>query len=151
MRSDALILLQARTTEVALPLAAVHRVVEIPPDELYPVPRAPCAVLGVANHWGRIVTVVDLAQLLDTTVSSPSHQTAGPLPVLFLEQSHRQIGALVTGLSEIITTPKQKRLESRADSLITHMVELDDRAVGVVSPERLLQGLRQRFADAARA
>lgn len=144
-----LILLQARAGEVALPLSAVHRVVEVQPNELSPIPRAPAGVLGVTNHWGRIVTVVDLAPILDPQAPALRHE--GLMPVLVLERAQRQVGVLVDSISEIVSSREQKRLESRSEGLITHMVELEDRAVGVVSAERLLHSLRQRFADAARA
>lgn len=144
-----LILLRARADEVGLPLSAVHRVVEVHADELNPVPRAPDEVLGVTNHWGRIVTVVALGQLLGDTWQAPD--TQGPLPVLVLERGQRQLGLLVDDITEIVTSRTQKRLESRGDGLVTHMIEMEDRAVGIVSVERLVQHLKQRFSDAARA
>ena len=144
-----LILIKARDAEVALPLSAVNRVIEIRSDELNFIPRAPQAILGVTNYWGRIVTVIDLAPLLDGQPNPIDHN--GLLPVLILEYGQRQVGLMINSITEILISRDQNRLESRGEGLITHMIEMQDRAVGVVSVERLICSLRQRFADAAKA
>lgn len=78
-----------------LPLSAVREVV-VPPARFTRVPRAPPAVSGVMNFRGRVVTVVELRQLL----SLPEAQTP-PSRVLLLDRGRRDLGFLVTDVDGI--------------------------------------------------
>jgi len=78
-----------------LPLASVREVV--PPATMSLVPRAPAAVRGIMNLRGRVVTVVELARLLDLPPDSP----ADGGKVLILDRGRRDLGLLVTGVEGI--------------------------------------------------
>jgi purine-binding chemotaxis protein CheW len=75
----------------ALPLAAVREVV--PPNPPFArVPRAGGAVRGVMNLRGRVVAVVDLAELLGLP---PQPLRAGQGQVLILDREKRALGLLI--------------------------------------------------------
>jgi purine-binding chemotaxis protein CheW len=78
----------------ALPLEAVREVV-LPQPPFSRVPRAGGAVRGVMNLRGRVVAVVDLAELMGL---SPQALRAGSGQVVILEQHQRGLGLLIDGV-----------------------------------------------------
>jgi purine-binding chemotaxis protein CheW len=75
----------------ALPLEAVREVV-LPHPPFARVPRCPDAVRGAMNLRGRVVAVVDLAQLVGL---SPQALEPGSGQVLILDQGKRTLGLLI--------------------------------------------------------
>jgi chemotaxis signal transduction protein len=148
LTNEPLIVLQTLNNEVALPVSQVHRVVEISGDSLTPVPRSPNTVKGVINHWGRIVTVIDLGPLLGKGSLKISNDL---LPLIILEHGQHQLGLLVNNIIEIVTSGAGQQLESKTKGIISLMVELKNRAVGIISIEQLLVSLKQSFEAAAKA
>lgn len=145
--------------EIALPLTEVHRVVELRPEELTPVPRAPALVLGLYNHWGRLVTVIDLGATLRGSAAAEAPARPDPLsapasasarPLLILERAGRQVGLLAQTVLETASGAKYKPLETRPPGLITHEIELERMTVGVLGIDQLMQILLERCAQAAR-
>jgi purine-binding chemotaxis protein CheW len=78
----------------AMPLAAVREVV-VPQPPFARVPRASEAVRGVMNLRGRVVAVVDLAQLVGL---APQPLEGGAGQVLILEHGKRALGFLIGGV-----------------------------------------------------
>lgn len=78
-----------------LPLSAVREVV-VPPSRFTRVPRAPAAISGVMNLRGRVVTVVEMRQLLGL----PEGQSPFSR-VLLLDRGRRDLGFLVTDVDGI--------------------------------------------------
>jgi purine-binding chemotaxis protein CheW len=79
------------TERYALPLASVREVV--PPNPPFArVPRAGGAVRGVMNLRGRVVAVVDLAELLGL---APQPLAGGRGQVLILDREKRALGLLI--------------------------------------------------------
>jgi purine-binding chemotaxis protein CheW len=78
----------------ALPLEAVRQVV-LPQPPFARVPRAGGAVRGVMNLRGRVVAVVDLAELMGL---APQPLAAGQGHVVILERDKRQLGLLIGGV-----------------------------------------------------
>jgi len=77
-----------------LPLESVREVV-LPQPPFARVPRCGGAVRGVMNLRGRVVAVVDLAELMGLT---PQPLQAGLGQVVILERDKRQLGLLVGGV-----------------------------------------------------
>jgi purine-binding chemotaxis protein CheW len=75
----------------ALPLAAVREVV-LPQGPFAGVPRSGGAVRGVMNLRGRVVAVVDLAELMGL---EPQPLRAGVGQVLILDREKRALGLLI--------------------------------------------------------
>jgi purine-binding chemotaxis protein CheW len=78
----------------ALPLEAVREVV-LPQPPFARVPRTGGAVRGVMNLRGRVVAVVDLAELMGL---EPRALAAGHGQVIILERGKRALGLLIAGV-----------------------------------------------------
>ncbi|HEX8539134.1 MAG TPA: chemotaxis protein CheW [Cystobacter sp.] len=114
-----------------LPLAAVKEVV-VPPERFTRVPRAPAAVTGVMNLRGRVVTVVELRQLLGLP--------DGPTPpgrVVLLERGRRDIGLLVTDVDGIEEVERVGAAPGKAVPAVRGVARLKGLAVTVLDPEGL--------------
>ncbi|MGZ3460923.1 MAG: chemotaxis protein CheW [Archangium sp.] len=116
---------------VGLPLAAVKEVV-VPPERFTRVPRAPAAVAGVMNLRGRVVTVVELRQLLGLP--------DGPTPagrVMLLERGRRDLGLLVTDVDGIEEVERVSTAPGKAVPAVRGVARLKGLAVTVLDPEGL--------------
>jgi len=78
----------------ALPLEAVREVV-VPQPPFARVPRCPDAVRGAMNLRGRVVAVVDLAQLVGLP---PQRLEPAASQVLILDHGKRALGLLIGGV-----------------------------------------------------
>jgi purine-binding chemotaxis protein CheW len=114
-----------------LPLAAVKEVV-VPPERFTRVPRAPAAVTGVMNLRGRVVTVVELRQLLGL----PDGLTP-PGRVVLLERGRRDIGLLVTDVDGIEAVERVSPAPGKAVPAVRGVARLKGQAVTVLDPEGL--------------
>ena len=91
---DRHVVFRVATERYALPLSAVREVV-LPHPPFALVPRVGGAVRGVMNLRGRVVAVVDLAELMGLT---PQPLRAGSGQVVILEQHQRALGLLIGGV-----------------------------------------------------
>jgi chemotaxis signal transduction protein len=80
----------------ALPAAGVLKVVEMGP--LSRLPRLPPCVVGITHHRGRVVTVVDLAQLIKPS-APPTNTATGRL--ILAEKGGLNVGLLTGPVAEI--------------------------------------------------
>lgn len=92
--TDRHVLFRVAGERYALPLGAVREVV-LPQPPFARVPRAASAVRGVMNLRGRVVAVVDLAELMGL---APQPLQAGLGQVVMLERDKRSLGLLVGGV-----------------------------------------------------
>jgi purine-binding chemotaxis protein CheW len=114
-----------------LPLTAVREVV-VPPERFTRVPRAPPAVTGVMNLRGRVVTVVELGQLLGLP--------DGPTPpgrVMLLDRGRRDLGLLVTDVEGIEAVERVSTAPGKAASAVRGVARVKGLAVTVLDPEGL--------------
>lgn len=88
------VLFRVARERYALPLQAVREVV-LPQPPFALVPRAAGAVRGVMNLRGRVVAVVDLAELMGL---EPQPLAAGAGQVVILEREKRALGLLIAGV-----------------------------------------------------
>ncbi len=80
---------------IAVRAADVQKVT--PPGSLSRLPRLPAALLGITQHRGRVITVVDAGMLL-----TGREVVAGPESrLLILERPVRHLGLLVDAVEEI--------------------------------------------------
>jgi purine-binding chemotaxis protein CheW len=114
-----------------LPLAAVREVV-VPPERFTRVPRAPTAVAGVMNLRGRVVTVVELRQLLGL----PDGPTP-PSRVVLLDRGRRDLGLLVTEVDGIEAVERVAGAPGKAVPAIRGVARLRGLVVTVLDPEGL--------------
>ncbi|WP_224361717.1 chemotaxis protein CheW [Hyalangium versicolor] len=115
-----------------LPLSAVREVV-VPPGRFTWVPRAPTAVSGVMNLRGRVVTVVEMRQLLGLP--------EGPSPgsrVLLLDRGRRDLGFLVTDVDGIEALDRvSTAAPGKAALAVKGVARLKGLGVTVLDPEGL--------------
>ncbi|MBE0475879.1 MAG: purine-binding chemotaxis protein CheW [Coriobacteriia bacterium] len=108
---------------------------------LTPIPCVPDHVLGVVNIRGEIVSVTDLARLMKL----PSGGSTECLPAIVLQGESAVTAAVVDAIGDIVEVPKDA-LEPPVSIVgkvhadyISGSVYVDDRLVGLVNLERVLQ------------
>ncbi|HET9552734.1 MAG TPA: chemotaxis protein CheW [Anaeromyxobacteraceae bacterium] len=123
----------------ALPLQAVRQVV-LPQPPFARVPRAGGAVRGVMNLRGRVVAVVDLAELMGL---APQPLAAGQGHVVILERDKRQLGLLIGGVLGVEPLAPDQAPEPAPGAVVAGVARASMGAVTVLEPAAL--------ADAAAA
>lgn len=113
----------------ALPLEAVREVF-VSPTIWSRVPSAPAAIRGVINLRGRVVTVVDLPQLMGL---SGAH-TPGE-KVLLLDRGQKNFGLLVTEVEGIEPIEKVATAPGRPTPGIKGVAKLKRSAITVLDAE----------------
>jgi purine-binding chemotaxis protein CheW len=113
----------------ALPLAAVREVV-VPPLAYSRVPRAPDAVRGVMNLRGRVVTVVELAPLIEL-----SEATGAGQKIILLDRGRRDLGLLVTEVDGIELIEKVVPPPGPRSDAVRGLARLKGLAVTVLDPD----------------
>ncbi|MDF1564569.1 MAG: chemotaxis protein CheW [Deltaproteobacteria bacterium] len=104
---------EARGDLFALPLREVREVIE--PSALTPIPHGPRSALGVMNHHGRVVTLIDLRSLL------LGEQPASPAICLLLDAPDRRVALgvdRVEGIGPLHVEEGLARLGQRAVSVL---------------------------------
>lgn len=122
---------------------AIENVREIfRPRGITPVPGAGTHVAGVANLRGEIVTVLDLAGILEVRNGEEQH---ADLQIIIAEEEDGSAGLLVdriTGIVDIAINavePPLNTLEKvRAEHLLGEF-KIDDRLVGLLNPTNILR------------
>ena len=118
--------------------------------------RLPAHVLGIAQHRGRVITVVDVARVLfpgasghdPRLASGPASPARGDERLLILERPARHIGLLVDAVDEIETLALPDDLPA-GPSPALRLVQHKGRALPVVDVERLARALGVTGDDAA--
>lgn len=109
--SHAFVRFEAGGDLYALPLLEVREVIE--PAELTPIPHAPPSTLGVMNHHGRVVTLVDLCALLH---GGPPF---GPQICLLLQDDERRVALGVTRVEGIGPLDESEEIPRLGDRAVT--------------------------------
>ena len=112
-----------------LPLSAIREVV-LPPATFSRVPRAPRAVVGVMNLRGRVVTVVELRELLHLSDASSPMQK-----VVLLDRGRRDLGLLVTEVDGIESVEKVSPPPGHPSPSVRGITRLRGLAVTILDPE----------------
>jgi purine-binding chemotaxis protein CheW len=127
----------------ALPLEAVREVV-LPQPPFARVPRCPDAVRGAMNLRGRVIAVVDLAQL----VGLPA-QGLGPGlgQVLILDHGKRALGLLIGGVVGVEALA-DANAEAPAQGLVRGVAASRTGAVTVLAAGPLVEQATRLFGTA---
>jgi purine-binding chemotaxis protein CheW len=123
----------------ALPLSAIREVVVVP-ERFSRVPRAPAYVKGIMNLRGRVVTVVELAQLLKGD--------AGKVPstkIVLLDRGRRELGLLVTEVDGIEVIEKVGPAPPKAPPTVKGLARLGALALTVLEPDALDSAVAASF------
>lgn len=89
---------------IGLPITAVRDVFAI--SAMTPVPRADKAVLGLVNLRGHIVTILDLAQLLNGRASTA--RAEGEAMAVGVEWQNEVFGLIVDEIGDVISPPADR-------------------------------------------
>ena len=133
------VIFRVQKERYALPLAASREVV-VPPPAFSRVPRAPVAVRGVMNLRGRVVTVVEVRELLGLA-------DGGALSgkVVLLDRGRRDLGLLVTEVEGIESVEKISNAPGRPSPSIRGVARLRGLAVTVLDPEGVDRAITSLF------
>ena len=111
-----------------------------------PLPHAPKSVLGVVSVQGRILTVLNLATLLGSQVSSSN---GSPHYILAL-RGDEQLALAVDRLDETVEIPNVdlNKARERAERLVPRVFKYRDAEIGILNAKELfataLQGRERR-------
>ena len=146
-----------QSVKVALPLVSTAEVISLRRGDICPIPGVAPALLGVVNHRGRILWVLELSDLLKL---APSPGVARPQDRLTLvvlratsegvgvgEGAERQIACAVSALSGIVPlNPRQfkpisKKLTSELRLFVCGVTEIEQSRVAILNIEAILAAL----------
>ena len=120
--------------DYALPVTDVLEVADI--GDVTPVPGAVQAVLGLKNLRGTVITVVDLAAVMDLSATQPRQR------IVVAEEGGRHVALAVDSVVGVESVPKpSETVESR------HLVGaalVDGSLVGVIDVKSVLDQLQRR-------
>jgi purine-binding chemotaxis protein CheW len=124
------VLFRVARERYALPLEAVREVV-LPQPPFARVPRSAGAVRGVRTLRGRVVAVVDLAELMGL---EPRALAAGYGQVVILERDKRSLGLLIAG---VLGVEALTLAEAAADGVVLGLATASMGAVTLLAPDAL--------------
>jgi chemotaxis signal transduction protein len=131
----------------ALEVSRVFQVIE--PSYVSMVPLAPPVVLGILNHHGRIITVVDPAPLLELPPQD------GPvLQAVVLRQGPKgpnNLGLKVARIQGIIARADLAEVEVESRPGVAWVAQAGRRLVHVLATEPLLERLSRLFGSLERS
>ena len=107
------------------------------------VPRVPSFIQGITNVRGRILTILDLTQLLSLPSFSPDRDSK----ILFVEDKNVDIGLMVKSLIEVrrLSVDSLKKLQKPAPErktetkFIEGILQLDEMAINLLSLKELIR------------
>jgi twitching motility protein PilI len=138
-----------------LPLSATVEVISVPKRDIYPIPGVNPALLGVINHYGRLLWVLELSDFLGLPTSFSDSSETFTLVVL-KGKSHdyaasaieRQFACVVARLEEI-TSLDPTQFESvvipelfAAQSFLVETTTLDTTPIAVLDVESVFARLQ---------
>jgi chemotaxis signal transduction protein len=131
----------------ALEVSRVFQVIE--PTEVSLVPLSPPVVLGIINHHGRIVTVIDPAPLLGL-----SPQRGPVLQAVVLRQGQKgpnNLGLMVARIQGIVARSDLSEVEVEARPGVAWVAQAGRRLVHILATEPLLERLSRLFGSIERS
>lgn len=119
------------------------------PGNVSPVPLAPDTVLGIMNHHGRIVTLVDPASIL----GMGARDLDGPeTRVILLRQGQRStgnVGLRVARVREIVPIAELKEADVAAGPCVGWVAQHGRRLINILRVEAFLEGLAREFGSSS--
>ncbi|MCK4502262.1 MAG: chemotaxis protein CheW [Desulfuromonadales bacterium] len=126
----------------ALELAEVQEVVE--DQTIYPFPGAPAAIAGAISFHGRIITVIDLAQLLNF----PAGKIGRRIIVLVNQRGPVALGVdQVHKIINLATEPTKKREKYSEENCITAIINHAGKMINLLDLEQLQLQLEELCSE----
>jgi purine-binding chemotaxis protein CheW len=120
--------------DYALPVADVLEVADI--GDITPVPGAVNAVIGLKNLRGTVITVVDLAAVMELSAIEPRQR------IVVAEHDGRQVALAVDSVVGVEPVPKPS--EAAESPHLVGAALIDGSLVGVIDVKSVLDQLQQR-------
>lgn len=119
----------------AFDVLAVADIIEIP--EITIIPKTPDYILGVINHRGKAVPVMDFRIRLKLPKGYYNDKSC----IIILEVNSHQFGVLVDGVSDVEKcTPEQIALSPVGSSTICCFITTAKKRISMLDPEKLIKG-----------
>ena len=144
-----------QSVKVALPLLSTAEVISLRRGDICPIPGVAPALLGVVNHRGKILWVLELSDLLKLAPSPGLARPQDRLTLVVLRASNdgvgegaeRQIACAVSALSGIVPLnprqfkPVSKKLTSELRPFVSGVTEIEQSRVAILNIEAILAAL----------
>lgn len=125
-----------------LDVADVSQVVE--PEFVSPVPLAPVIVEGIMNYGGRIITIVDPAEVLGL-----GHQHGPTRSVVIVRGGTRtNLGLKVARIRQIVSKSSMQEAKVAVEPPVKTSFRLGNRLVHIVDVVAFLERLGEKFGPA---
>ena len=129
-----------------LDIAQVERIA--PRETITRVPRAPAYISGIMNLAGRIVTLIDLTQVLKLEREEEIGQQ-----IIILNHEDMNIGFITGQVTDVITTSDESlnkemvRIDSQEENFVSAILNLGDRIINILDIEKLFDFVKKSFVD----
>ena len=120
--------------DYALPVTDVLEVADI--GDITPVPGAVNAVIGLKNLRGTVITVVDLAAIMEISAIDPRQQ------IVVAEEGGRQVALAVDSVVGVEPVPKPS--ETVESPRLVGAALIDGSLIGVIDVKSVLDQLQQQ-------
>jgi purine-binding chemotaxis protein CheW len=127
-------------------IGRVERIV--PPETITRVPRAPAFISGIMNLAGRIITLIDLAQILQLGRDNETGQQ-----IIILNHEDMNIGFITGLVTDVIMTDDESlnkemvRIGQQGDNFVSAILNTGDRIINILNTEKLFDFIRKSFID----
>ncbi len=127
-------------------IARVQRIA--PPETITRVPRAPAFISGIMNLAGRIITLINLAQILQL----PSGEETGQ-QIIILNHEDMNIGFVTGQVTDVIMTDEVSlnkeivRIGQQEENFVFAILNTGDRIINILNIEKLFDFIRKSFID----
>lgn len=116
-------------------ILSVSDIIEIP--EITPIPKTPEHILGIMNHRGKAVPVMDFRLRLGL----PKWEYDDRSCVIVLEINGMQYGLLADRVSDVENClPEQIALSPAENSVVSCFISTPKKRISLLNPERLIRG-----------
>jgi len=91
---------------LAIPIESTREVINVLKSDICPICGVNSAILGVINHRGKLLWIVELENLLELNLNYGGEKQNKPhekLTIIILKNQEKQIGAVVNDLKEIVS------------------------------------------------
>lgn len=150
-----------QSVKVVLPLDSTQEVISLACGEVCPIPGVSPALLGVVNQRGKLLWVLDLADLLKVPSSQKTIRPQDNLTLLVLNppsklnarSQERQFGCVVSALKGVIALdsvdfqPLTKQIFSTLKPFSSAIAFIEEKPVAVVDVKAILNNIQTEISS----
>lgn len=161
MLNDYFFVQLSQSVKVVLPLDSTQEVISLACGEVCPIPGVSPALLGVVNQRGKLLWVLDLADLLKVPSSQKTIRPQDNLTLLVLNppsklnarSQERQVGCVVSALKGVIALdsvdfqPLTKQIFSTLKPFSSAIALVEEKPVAVVDVKAILNNIQTEISS----